>query len=69
MRGVIHQKIEQLFCSSTLWNTIMPVKIFSDLVSFVGENNYVPQGMDPLVRTSINPNSALSSLNKSFDSI
>ena len=36
MRAVIHEKIEQLFSSSTLWSNVMPVKIFNDLVSFVG---------------------------------
>ena len=37
MRQLIHQKIEQTFQSSPLWNSIMPVKIFTDLVSFFGD--------------------------------
>lgn len=35
MRRVIHQKIEQVFSQSALWNQIMPSKIFNDLLSFV----------------------------------
>ena len=37
MRGIIHQKIEQLMDNSPLWATMMPVKIFKDLVNFVGD--------------------------------
>ena len=37
MRDLIHQKIEQTFASSQLWTPIMPVKIFTDLVSFFGD--------------------------------
>ena len=39
MRSVIHQKIEQLFSTSQLWNNMMPVKIFGDLINFISEHN------------------------------
>ena len=37
MRSIMHQKIEQLMDNSPLWATMMPVKIFKDLVNFVGD--------------------------------
>ena len=37
MRQVIQQKVEQVFSQSILWSTIMPGKIFNDLLSFVGD--------------------------------
>ena len=76
MRSVIHQKIEQLFSSSNLWASIMPVKIFSDLVTFVGQHQNISPSIsvqleknDPMMKYSNNPVSALTSLNHSFGSI
>ena len=80
MRGLIHQKIEQIFSSSGLWSTIMPVKIFSDLVTFVGQHASFPPNISmQLEKIDENPNttslirkqpiSAMTSLNHSFDSI
>lgn len=37
MRGLIHQKIEQVLERASLWRNIMPSKIFRDLVSFNAE--------------------------------
>ena len=79
IRGVIHQKIEQMFSSSVLWQTIMPVKIFSDLVTFVSQHapnismqlekiDENPHQANNLMRRQ-QPISAMTSLNHSFDSI
>ena len=76
MRSVIHQKVEQLFSVSNLWASIMPVKIFGDLVSFVGHHQNISPSIsvqleknDPMMKYSKNTVSALTSLNHSFDSI
>lgn len=61
MRNVLHQKIEQVFGCSPLWTNLLPVKIFGDLISFIGEhsgNNVSSQLVQDTYMT----------INKSFES-